>query len=255
MHTSQEATRFERRWDKKIIMKSTVTFIATAILGLSGAAHAVTVNGSQFTNGLSSQTISGVSFSAIGGKFEKKAAGPVMGVGITSDTSGEIDIDGEAIRASFATLGAQHVSSFTLGLLYNGPEYSDVLEVAKVTVNGNQNYYLKATATEDVAQWFKGNTLLGNVNYTYGTQAGVGAVVKVNNPFGNLAVTSVKFSAVAGVDLDTCGPRGRSDCTNQSDYNLVQLATAPIPEPGTYAMLLAGLLTVGFVVRRRSTGR
>lgn len=233
-------------------MKTTSAIAAAALLTLTGMAQAVTVNGSQFTNGLNSQTINGVNFTAVGGSFEKKAAGPVMGVGISSTTSGEIDIDGEAIRASFSALGAQHVDSFTLGLLYNGPEYNDVLEVAKVTVNGNQHYYLKATATEDVAQWFKGNTLLGNLNYTHGTQAGVGAVVKVNNPFGNLAVTSVRFSAVAGVDLDRCGKYGRSDCTNQSDYNLVQLATAPIPEPGTYTMLLAGLMAVGFVARRRS---
>ncbi len=34
----------------------------------------------------------------------------------------------------------------------------------------------------------------------------------------------------------------------------LDVATTPVPEPGTYAMLLAGLAAVGFVAKRRSTG-
>jgi hypothetical protein len=41
--------------------------------------------------------------------------------------------------------------------------------------------------------------------------------------------------------------------TTPSDFTLVQFQYEPVPEPGTYAMLGAGLLVLGWLGRRRKT--
>ena len=42
----------------------------------------------------------------------------------------------------------------------------------------------------------------------------------------------------------------QNDQTREQDYT-IELVTAPIPEPETYALMLAGLGVVGFMARRR----
>ena len=51
---------------------------------------------------------------------------------------------------------------------------------------------------------------------------------------------------------DKEGACGEGKCTNQSDYTLLSI-TAAVPEPETYAMLLAGLLAIGAAARRKKS--
>jgi len=227
-----------------------------ALLAAGGAAAAGTVNGSAFTNNTSSATLDGIGFTAAGGggSFEKKAAGSYIGVGVKGATAGEIDV-GERITGTWT--GLREVESFTLGLLYNGDrirsdgkaEYDDWAEIAKVSILQGSTWVhglLRTTADDHIAQWSFGGTTV-NVAAELDAVTDKGAVWKVTDPFGEALASGIRFEAKTSaycVDWD-------SKCSNQSDYNLVQVVTAPVPEPGTYALMLAGLSAVGFVARRR----
>ena len=139
--------------------------------------------------------------------------------------------------------GSYAVASFELGLLYDGPEFGDVNEVAQVSffngANSLGSFTLTATDTS-TAQW-TGAGLVSSLSPA--DQPGAGHW-KVNGL--NIAnVTKIEFTPLTGL----CGTAG-GDCNNQSDF-IVTNVTA-VPEPGTYAMLLAGLGALGFVARRRA---
>jgi len=184
-----------------------------------------------------------------------KSQGGYTGVGVNGGrTDGEIDWyqgdQSESITLTFTN--PVPLASFTLGVLFNGPEYNDVQEVAKISINGDSTaYYLYTQAAENVAKWYYGSTFLADVSYLpgAGTQAGLAGAISVTNPFGNIVVNSITFAAAQGISGGLCGSTGTGVCTNQSDYSVV--AVTPVPEPSTYALMLAGLGAVAFVTRRR----
>ena len=140
-------------------------------------------------------------------------------------------------------LGASYtIQSFQLGVLYDGPEFGDVNEVAQVSFFDGLNslgvYTLTATGAT-TALW-TGAGIVSNLSAAAQPGSGHWKVDGVN--IAN--VNKIEFTALNGA----CGSAGGS-CTNQSDY-FVTSVTA-VPEPGTYAMLLAGLGALGFMAKRR----
>lgn len=229
--------------------------IAAGIAGsvLTGAAQAaivVNVNGAFDNKASYTEPTSGITFTASAGGLlnTTNILGTNDGVGVdrtsVSDNANEIEI-GETITLS--TIPALAFASFKVGLLFDGPEFGDYQEIATFTgtnLTGAESIYrLTATYTSAAgvtATWSGPGTV---VNLSPAVQPGGAAVWQVNNPFGDQVFSSLVLGAEPGL----CAPG--LTCTSQSDYALMQVAL--VPEPSEYAMMLAGLAAVGFMVRRR----
>lgn len=188
----------------------------------------------------------------VDGKFSRKGDQSNYaydGIGVSpkkgSDkTVGEIDV-GEYIDAKFTIAGSHgtenagiFIKSFTLGLLFDGPEYHDHNEVAQVTATlfggGSLTYTFTATGTQS-GIW-SGNT--GSFANLSPAIDGRGGIWRIDNPFGNVRVSGLSFTSI-----------NTEKCINGSDYTLIGISA--VPEPETYAMMLVGLAGIGFVARKK----
>jgi hypothetical protein len=235
-------------------MKISKTLIAAALSVASVGAFAdVTVLGSTFSGASQSTalgTFSAYTFGDVAGLFGTKTQDGVTGVGVQGGGSGnELDI-GQRISAVFNE--SYGISQFTLGLLFDGPEYKDVQEQAQISVkyDGNSSftdYVLTATRSLSgtTATW----TGLGSVTNIKPALDGKGGVWSVLNPFGSAKISEIKFTAIPGISAGGC----IGDCDNQTDYTLVSVTA--VPEVESYAMMLAGLGLMGTIARRRNKAK
>ena len=91
--------------------------------------------------------------------------------------------------------------------------------------------------------------LNGVVIYEFSDSTNIGAVSFNGNGFSDWTLSSVDLSPYLSTDIVTFHAVWTGDVDGPESFFLIQ--TNPIPEPGTYAMMLAGLGVVGFMARRR----
>lgn len=112
----------------------------------------------------------------------------------------------------------------------------------------NTNGAATTTSSDGVAYVNGSGSIFNNFNsfntWSYMLANGVSSTFQRAQQATSPTVT--QFGAINAVDSLATNP-----ITFTFDINTNTLVLAPVPEPGTYAMLLAGLVAVGFIARRR----
>lgn len=180
----------------------------------------------------------GVTFSAEGGEVGYDVREGFGFVGVTGP-GGNVEIDqGQTLIVNFAI--AQIFSNLTLGLLFDD-EFGDQFEAAGVLTDGSSFQFILAVTGESTATWNGPGAILTNLSPA---APGGGGVWSIDNPFGNLAVTSLRFTA---------GPNKPDNSSD--DYGLIRFTSrsASVPDVASTALLLGLSLAalVGVASRRR----
>jgi len=189
---------------------------AASVLAVSASnnagADALTIDpGALATNGCfghAACSLDGADIATTGGVLEKKELNGSKGFGVSGGASGpEIDI-GQTLRVDFDE--SRSIVAIKILFLFNGPEFSDRAEKARVIADGTTYILSTLNDADDADATWSGPGAVTKCGAT--TPAGTGCFI-ITDPFPG-AVSRLDFSAVTG----TAPFAGAG--TNDSDYSL-----------------------------------
>ena len=104
-----------------------------------------------------------LTLTAEGGTFATKTRNGATGLGLTGQAIGEID-PGEFINGAFSS--PVTLDSFTILFLFNGPEFGDLNETARISINGGSIVGSLSADTENGASWSLGGATVTSCGET-----------------------------------------------------------------------------------------
>lgn len=236
-----------------MLKRLAVAYAAAAALG-AGSVLAGPIVADSSWNGQASVTTNGVTITAYNNLAGQPGVigirdipGIGVGAGVQGQGNNEIDWystgtggNSEMLRFTFGE--ASLINTLQLGLLFDGPEYTDYQESASFKVT----YADATTATYSLQALYPGNYSWNGSGAWVGSglDSGQAGLWTGFNPFGDKGVLQIDFSANRG----TCGTLL---CSDQSDYVFRSMATSTVPEPGMLTLFGLGVLGAGLAGRRR----
>lgn len=172
-----------------------------------------------------------------------------------------------AVPASANTLTYQGVTFETMALDADTLRLT-ILNATNATGDWTGINYLKAFELKDIGN-VTGATLAGwsssvdNGLAAFGcTTGGTNGACFTSSPAATLTNNMVYTIDFTGTNLDFSAPHlkvqfltGLNDAQKTGDLLSQTIPMAPIPEPETYALMMAGLGAMGFVARRRKQAK
>lgn len=143
----------------------------------------------------------------------------------------------------------------TVTAYYGTPPQGASVTVGATTADANAP--ATTTSTYDhQSTWYSWNGSGWNyyTDYYYKNLTTIGGSFLISMGLDSFALDDLNSTGFLGFDLSTIGNITLDQVSFTGDYNLTAIqppVTVPVPEPETYAMLLAGLGLLSFTARRR----
>lgn len=218
-----------------------ITKILSSLVGLATAMalHATPIDYAASADGIAAT--SDYSFSATGGALVLGNKNGISFAGVSGGASGtEIDVN-QSLTVTFSDLA--HLSSISLALLFNGPEYSDNNEIASILTSAGDTYELRLTG-ENQADWYLNNAFVAGLTGS-GTEDGGKGLFTIENPFG---LSLVSYFTLSPVDIHPAKYK------SNSDFGLAAFTTSTVPDVGS-TLSLMGVAMIGLSAFARRSRR